>query len=896
MPAEATVGRYQVLSLLGKGGMGAVYKARHVGTGAEVALKVLTVEGSELTEARARFEREVQAQAKLSHENIVRILDSGTAQNGLPWAALELVTGGDLAAGFGAESVELRARVELLRDTARGIAYAHSRGIVHRDLKPQNVLIGTDGRARVSDFGLARMLDRATRLTREGQVLGTPNYLSPEQSAGRETGPPTDVHALGAMLYEAIVGQPPFKAAGSSLRLFAMIEQEPPPDPAAKARELGKAEPPYELATVALAALVKDPAKRPTAQAFADDLDLWLRGEKVKAHRPRVPGRSRRAAIVAAIGVTAAAFIILWTLTRVNDPDGNWIADQGAEARERASKATAALDELTLAVEAHGKAWDEPRARARAAVTATLDSRVAALAGAPALEARLSALDGEAAWVRGELDGARRARARVLDLARLDAHAAEAATVLGALVEAEEGDAAAALRVLEPLATPARATLAKALALARTKRVTDALAALATAEKGGLQDPPRRAAVLVAAGSLDKAAAALASVDRSRLLPIHVPALLAEAKKALDSENGDRAQAAVDRAVQAAHGPIDKEQSGDFVKTALAASHRASAKISMARPKELQGNYRDTIRPFKLARRVDPTVPVPREVGLLAASYGNLAKSFPEATVECLEALCYAMEALPEETDLPSNVAHTAVKTYEMGQIDLNAAVETITRARATLKPGPVRLDIDEEMVSILKSSHQHAQALALAERLLNEAPDRTWLLVTRADILMELGRRDEARVALDSAIARDPGSGKAHHVRGSLILHSGDPSDYDLAAEDLRLAAEDLRETIAQRDIALDFLVNLEEKRGRFAQALEASERRARSDRGESLGACVTHARLLARAGKNDEAIARLERGAKTMHEEKERADLTKLVGIVRESKDPVAALTITR
>src|SRR5262245_17318493 len=219
---------YELEALIGRGGMGVVYRARHLRLGRTVALKVLLTGAQALPSELARFRREAEVVAALRHPNIVQVYDVGDA-DGIAWFTMEFVAGTTLADHV-REHVAPRQAAMLLATLGRAIQHAHDEGIVHRDLKPSNVLIAEDGTPKISDFGLARRIDRATALTM-GEQVGTPNYMAPEQVSGRdrEVGPPADIHALGAILYELLTGQPPFKGPNVVATLHQVLHTDPSP-------------------------------------------------------------------------------------------------------------------------------------------------------------------------------------------------------------------------------------------------------------------------------------------------------------------------------------------------------------------------------------------------------------------------------------------------------------------------------------------------------------------------------------------------------------------------------------------------------------------------------------------------------------------------------------------
>ncbi|MGE0707494.1 MAG: serine/threonine-protein kinase [Planctomycetota bacterium] len=273
-PAPWTAGdRLDDLTLLGPlgaGGMGSVFLAEQASSGARFAVKALDLGASE--EDEERFRREGQAQAAVDrHPNVVRVHRAGRHAGRL-YLVLDLATGGDLAARLRAGPLEPRAAAALVRDLARGLEHVHRRGVLHRDLKPANVLFDERGTPQLVDFGLAR-IEGVERLTATGVVMGTPAYMAPEQAAGEQerVGPPSDVYGLGAVLYHALCGRPPFAGATPLNVLHAVLHTAPIPP-----REL-RPEVPAPLEAVCLRALEKDPARRPASAAeLADALEEAL--------------------------------------------------------------------------------------------------------------------------------------------------------------------------------------------------------------------------------------------------------------------------------------------------------------------------------------------------------------------------------------------------------------------------------------------------------------------------------------------------------------------------------------------------------------------------------------------------------------------------------------------
>ena len=235
-PAPATapeeLGPFQVRSLLGRGGMGVVYRAEDRKLHREVALKVLRADLETDPERRRRFEREARAAAAVSHPNIATVYEVGESQ-GRIFIAMELVGGPSLRSVLANGALPLPEALRIARQIASGLAKAHAKGIVHRDLKPDNVMLDADGQVKILDFGLAResapAAENVSNLTDEGQVMGTPAYMSPEQASGFPVDARSDLFSLGVVLYEMVTGRRPFEAATKMATLFAIARDEARP-------------------------------------------------------------------------------------------------------------------------------------------------------------------------------------------------------------------------------------------------------------------------------------------------------------------------------------------------------------------------------------------------------------------------------------------------------------------------------------------------------------------------------------------------------------------------------------------------------------------------------------------------------------------------------------------
>jgi hypothetical protein len=268
-----TLGRFQLRELLGDGGSGQVFQAYDPRLDRDIALKVL-----KLTEpgerVKQRFFREARAAARLDHPNIVSVYDAGCDDDRC-WIAYRFVKGRTLFRIQGQQRLKLQPSVRIIRDLADALDHSHRHGIYHRDLKPANILIDDRSRPHLTDFGLARRADLDSGLTRDGAIIGTPVYMSPEQASGQShlADERSDVYSLGVIFYELLCGERP-----TNLPSQAPFWMNPPLDPPRSPRSFDRSVPPA-LERICLKALAVDPDQRyPTAATLRDELDGWLRG------------------------------------------------------------------------------------------------------------------------------------------------------------------------------------------------------------------------------------------------------------------------------------------------------------------------------------------------------------------------------------------------------------------------------------------------------------------------------------------------------------------------------------------------------------------------------------------------------------------------------------------
>jgi WD40 repeat protein len=276
-----TVAGYEILGELGRGGMGVVYKARQTALKRLVALKMILAGSHAGQPELERFRREAEAVARLQHPHIVQIHEVGEAE-GRPYFSLEYVAGGSLAHRLNGTPLPASQAARLVETLALAIHAAHQQGVVHRDLKPANVLLTADGQPKITDFGLAKLLEGDAGQTETGAVMGTPSYMAPEQAWGKSkvktVGPVADVYALGAVLYELLTGRPPFRAETPLETLYQVVAEDPVPP----SRFLPKVS--RDLETICLKCLEKEPRKRyASALALADDLRRFLEGKPIQA-------------------------------------------------------------------------------------------------------------------------------------------------------------------------------------------------------------------------------------------------------------------------------------------------------------------------------------------------------------------------------------------------------------------------------------------------------------------------------------------------------------------------------------------------------------------------------------------------------------------------------------
>jgi serine/threonine protein kinase len=309
-------GDYELLEEIGRGGQGIVYLARQKSLNRTVALKVISL-GQWASRAHLkRFRREAQTTASLDHPNIVSIYDVGEC-DGSCYFSMKFVEGGQLDEVVGRVPMPIRQAVEVVAKLSRTVHYAHQHGILHRDIKPGNILLDTNGEPHLADFGLARLVEAESTVTRAEEMMGTPSYMAPEQVVGSnaQLTSATDVYGLGAVLYQLLTRHLPF-AAGTTYEIIQLLLDTEPRQP-----RLWNAKIDRELSTICLKCLEKDPKRRySSALALAEDLEHWLKHEPIQAK----PGGffahawkwARREPAIAALiaSLVALAGVIAWNV------------------------------------------------------------------------------------------------------------------------------------------------------------------------------------------------------------------------------------------------------------------------------------------------------------------------------------------------------------------------------------------------------------------------------------------------------------------------------------------------------------------------------------------------------------------------------------------------------
>jgi TolB-like protein/Tfp pilus assembly protein PilF len=354
-PKLMDFGDYELLEQIGRGGQGVVFRARQKSLNRIVALKVIGL-GHWATEAHVkRFRLEAEAAARLEHPGIVPIHEVGE-RDGSCYFSMKFVEGGQLDEVVKREPMPIRRAVELIVKVAQTVHYAHEHGILHRDVKPGNILLDRNGEPQLTDFGLARLVESESTVTRTMEVLGTPSYMAPEQAVGNNAAvtSATDVYGLGAVLYQLLTGHPPF-AGGTTFETIRLLLDTEPRQPRLLNPKIDR-----DVSTICLKSLEKDPQRRyPSALALAEDLERWLKHEPIQARRigPFTRGkkwvrRNPTSALLAAslVALAASAGWIIWKSELIRRPMTTGIAvlpfENLSDEKENAFFADGVQDEI----------------------------------------------------------------------------------------------------------------------------------------------------------------------------------------------------------------------------------------------------------------------------------------------------------------------------------------------------------------------------------------------------------------------------------------------------------------------------------------------------------------------------------------------------------------------
>ena len=349
------LGDYELLEEVGRGGQGVVFRARQKSLNRIVALKVIGL-GQWATQAHLkRFRLEAEAAASLDHPCIVPIYEVGE-RDGQCYFSMKFVEGGQLDEVVKHTPISIRQAVELIAKVARTVHYAHEHGILHRDIKPGNILLDAKGEPHLTDFGLARLVESESTVTRTLEVLGTPSYMAPEQATGNNAKltSTTDVYGLGAVLYQLLTGHPPFAGGTTYETIKLLLETEPRPP------RLWNPKVDRDLSTICLKCLEKDPQRRySSALALAEDLERWLKHEPIQARRTGVLGRGKKwlqrnptaaGIAVLSLALVAAVGVIVWKSDLFRRPPAAGIAvlpfENLSNDKEDASFADGVQDDL----------------------------------------------------------------------------------------------------------------------------------------------------------------------------------------------------------------------------------------------------------------------------------------------------------------------------------------------------------------------------------------------------------------------------------------------------------------------------------------------------------------------------------------------------------------------
>jgi tetratricopeptide (TPR) repeat protein len=832
-PGLPVVPGYELLELLGRGGMGVVYKARQTALKRLVALKMIPSADFASPQELTRFRAEAEAIARLRHPNIVQVHEVGE-ERGCPFFSLEFMEGGSLDRLVRGTPQPPRPAAGLVAVLARAMHVAHQSGVVHRDLKPANVLLSfsrdPEGSAaealpsgsrlnecvpKIADFGLAKYLDSDRGQTHSGAVIGTPSYMAPEQAAGRvkEVGPAADVYSLAAILYELLTGRPPFKGATSQDTIEQVCTQEPVP-----VRQLQPSVP-RDLETVCLEGLRKDPRQRyASAQDLAGDLQRWLDGRPILARPVPVWERGwkwvrRRPALA---GLAAAVVVALVGLA-------TGLVFYALLEHQKAVGGRSVLDDLVSGQRAEEEK-DHDFARAKEDYERAL--------------ATLNAVPGAAGEdVRRQLqEGLQRVNARLKEQAeeqgrladrqkfedrrqRFERHADAAALHAVSLGEAEaadaavvRGEAAAALADLG-LAPDRPEALADGLAPYRplltspaelnlvAEECVEVLLAWADAESSapGPNGGPRRALRL-----LDGAAALAAAHELAAPRTLHL-------RRAKCLEQLGDASGAADARRQAGLAPLTAFDRFEEALTSYRAGRvgeasAACAKALNAKHDHFWAHYLKALCHLREQRWGEAEVELgiclvrrpdfPWLLSLRGLAYGGMG-DFKKAEADFDNALEHASDPAIRAAILNNRSAASLLQGRP------NDAKRDLLQAIG-LQPNAYQYYVN--LARLLERDGDREGALKQLDQAIERRPDHAALYSLRARLHAENGDRAAARRDFEQVIAREPRGSKSDRLTAARVelvhlRHLAGEDDAALADCDAVIAARpDFAETYRQR------------------------------------------------------------------------------------------------
>ncbi len=755
-PTPSQVGRYRIDGVLGRGGMGVVYRGFDPGLRRPVAIKMVLEAAWLQPDDLERFLGEARSAARLGHPGIVPIHEVGLDEHRRPFIVMGIVEGDSLETILTRWTPRPQQVVPIVRDVALALHHAHGLGVVHRDVKPANVLVDREGRAHLTDFGLARDVASLRRITVTGDILGTPHYMAPEQAAGDtgRAGPGIDIWALGAVLYRALVGRVPFDGDAPLIVLQRVVTEEPP-----RPRSIDPRIDP-DLDAIVGHCLQREPGDRyATAGELAADLDRWLAGETIRVRAPgagarvgRWVGRNRLAATLGAVAalLIVSALGLAITLARGTDAgrggaDGSWatlLAELDGEARESGDELPALVARVALA---HASPDDAAAARAAEDARSRWSAAARARGDRPADAA--TATDEDA---RDPEATAPPERAPDDDGARAELERAKGHLAAGRFPAAIEAATGALAR--DPSLIEARRVRARARMFAREL-------------DGALED-------LLAIVERDAGdAEAWSNIGAVRLMKKDLAGARAALDRALELDPDD-VMALADRGrVSIQEGDLDRA-AGDVRRALAIAPRETGTMLLLGRIERLKGELDQAAQLFDRAIAREPRMAVARfERAELAAAMGR-----PEDALADYRA---ALELDPRQTELLTRVADVLV---QLGRI-----AEAVRTAEEAVARHPESIAAWTTKAEALRRARRTSEASADVARALRIDPRHARAHITRAKILRDAGKAREALRSLDEAVrvalADDP---MPLLERGELRLRTGDvaraTADYERA------------------------------------------------------------------------------------------------------------------